>query len=62
MRWLDGITDAKEMNLGKVQEVVRDRHVTLHGVGKELDMTWQLNSNKDPWFSRKLLMVSGEFA
>ena len=25
MRWLDGITDAKNMNLGKLQETVRDR-------------------------------------
>ena len=25
MRWLDGITDAVDMNLGKLQEMVRDR-------------------------------------
>ena len=25
MRWLDGITDAIDMNLGKLQEVVKDR-------------------------------------
>ena len=25
MRWLDGITDAMNMNLGKLQEVVKDR-------------------------------------
>ena len=24
MRWLDGITDAKGMNLGKLQEIVGD--------------------------------------
>ena len=24
MRWLDGITDAVDMNLGKLQEMVRD--------------------------------------
>ena len=65
MRWLDGITDAMDMSLGKVQEMVRDReawHAIFHGVGKELDTTWQLNSNKDPWFSWKLLTVPGEFA
>ena len=42
MRWLDGITDAMDMNLGKVWEMVRDReawHVEVHGGCKELDMT-----------------------
>ena len=25
MRWLDGITDSMEMNLGKLREIVRNR-------------------------------------
>ena len=35
MRWLDSITDAMNMNLGKLQEMVRDReawHVAVRGV------------------------------
>ena len=37
MRWLDGITDAMDMNLGKLQEMVRDREAwrtAIHGVAK----------------------------
>ena len=33
IRWLDGITDAMNMNLGKLQEMVRDReawHAAVH--------------------------------
>ena len=42
MRWLDGVTYAKDMNLGKFWAMVRDReawHVAVHGSHQESDVT-----------------------
>ena len=49
MRWLDGIAEAKDTDLGKLWELVRDR-LSLACCSpwgrEELDTIWQLNNNK----------------
>ena len=44
MSWLDGNTYSMNMNLGKLQEIVRDRevwHAAVHGIAK----SWTQLSN-----------------
>ena len=47
IRWLNGITDSKDMNLGKLGDGEERRGLVCYSPWghRELDMTWRLNGN-----------------
>ena len=60
MRWLDGITDSMDKNLGELLDMVRSReawHAAFHWV-TDSDTTWQLNSSNNIFKKMIVLGIS----
>ena len=47
MRRLDGITDAMDMNLGKLLEMVRDRPGMLQSMGSQRVHDWEIKQQQE---------------
>ena len=51
LRWLDGITDLKDMSLSELQKIVKDRealHAAVHGVTKsQTRLTYEQQQSRD---------------
>ena len=61
MSWLDGITDAKDMTLGKLWEMVRDREAwraAIHGVATGWTQVGYRRTTKNVYFLLKIVVQS----
>ena len=63
-RWSDGIVDSKDMNLGKLWEMMRDREAwraTVHGVPKSWTRLgdWTTNILSNGWAAFDLFVTDG---
>ena len=61
MRWLDGITDLRDMSLSKLRELVMDREAwraAIHGVSRS--WTWLSDWTERNWIVTKPHSICGE--
>ena len=72
MRWLDGITDAMDISLSKLWELVMDRkawHAAVHGVTKSrawlsdwTELNWIIEIIQNHWPANSIQAMSREFS